>query len=240
MISNRENVNSLRSVVLQARENARGMQDHITKEVWECLNGLYHKVNSEEVERAIARGEQIVMLSDLSDQCFLFNGVTDATMPRGEGWHYLNLGKFIERAIQTIDMLEVRFRAMNYDLDDHTETSDWRNLLLCLSGYEMYLKRYRGGFQGRNVADMAILNADFPRSLLYCLQHIDRIIGTLSHENVGGTPQLEKQIGRLRAKVQFAETDQFTAAYLRTFLSETKNDFYQLSNTLAKTYFAYQ
>lgn len=240
MISHRENPYALRNVVAQARENARGMQDHVTKEVWECLNGLYHKVNSNELEKAIERGEQIIFLSNLADHCFLFNGVTDATMPRGEGWHYMNLGKFIERAIQTMDMLDVRFSAIDYDLGSTTNIPYWRNLLLTLSGYEMYLKRYRGGFQGRNVADMAILNPEFPRSVMYCLHRIEQIINNLSHENVGGTPQLQKQIGRLRAKVEFVEIDQFTSAQLKDFLTETKKDFYQLSSTLGQTYFAYQ
>ena len=240
MISHRENPYALRNVVSQARENARGMQDHVTKEVWECLNGLYHKVNSNQLEQAIERGEQIIFLSNLSDHCFLFNGVTDATMPRGEGWHYMNLGKYVERAIQTMDMLDVRLGAIDYELGSTTDIPYWRNLLLTLSGYEMYLKRYRGGFQGSNVADMAILNPEFPRSVMYCLHRIEQIINSLSHENVGGTPQLQKQIGRLRAKVQFVEIEQFTSAQLKDFLTETKKDFYQLSSTLGQTYFAYQ
>jgi uncharacterized alpha-E superfamily protein len=87
---------------------------------------------------------------------------------------------------------------------------------------------------------MAILNPEFPRSVMYCLHRIEQIINNLSHENVGGTPQLQKQIGRLRAKVEFVEIDQFTSAQFKDFLTETKKDFYQLSSTLGQTYFAYQ
>jgi len=137
-------------------------------------------------------------------------------------------------------MLEMRFSVMDYDLKNQADIPGWRNLLLCLSGYEMYLKRYRGGFQGKNVADMAILNPEFPQSVLYCLQRIDQIINALSHENIGGTPQPQKQIGRLHAKVQYLEMDGFSDAQLKAFLLDTKNDFFQLSNTLGKTYFAYQ
>ena len=59
MIFNKENPNSIRNIVGHARENARGMQDHVTKEVWECLNSFYHKVNSDDIEKAIQRDEQI-------------------------------------------------------------------------------------------------------------------------------------------------------------------------------------
>ncbi len=36
------NDNSLKCLVNRARENARGAQDHITKEVWEQINQMYH------------------------------------------------------------------------------------------------------------------------------------------------------------------------------------------------------
>jgi uncharacterized alpha-E superfamily protein len=241
MILQKDNNNSLRNIVASARENARGMQDHVTKEVWESLNALYLQVNSADTGRAIERGEQIVMLSDLSDRYLLFSGVMDITMPRGQGWHYLNLGKLIERGIQTTDMLNMRFETIDYQLGDaDSDIPYWRNLLLSLSGYEMYLKRYRGGFNARQVADMAIQNHEFPRSILYCVQHIDQIIHDLRHENLEGTPVLKKQTGRLRAKVEYADMDNLKDQQLRAFLGEIKQDFYQLSNTLGKTYFAYQ
>jgi uncharacterized alpha-E superfamily protein len=240
MICSRDNVNSLRSIVGRSRENARGMQDHITKEVWESLNALYHKVNSLDIERALDRGEQIVMLSDLVDQTLLFNGVTDVTMPRGQGWYYMNLGKFIERGIQTIDMLDMRFGAVAYDLNNDKDIPYWRNLLLSLSGYEMYLKRYRVGFKSRNVADMAIMNTEFPRSVLYCIHRIDQIVNSLRNENMDGTPHLQKQVGRLRAKVEYAEMNTLNGPELGQFLQEVRQEFYKLSDVLGKTYFAYQ
>ena len=40
-----ENLNSFKVMVTRARENARGAQDHVTKEVWEQLNQMYHLVN---------------------------------------------------------------------------------------------------------------------------------------------------------------------------------------------------
>ena len=37
------NVNSIKFLVTRARENARGAQDHVTKEVWEVVNQMYHR-----------------------------------------------------------------------------------------------------------------------------------------------------------------------------------------------------
>lgn len=240
MLGNKENPNAVRNLVAKARENARGAQDHLTKETWECLNAFYHAVNNPDLEKAIKKGEQIMMLTRLSEHCLLFHGVTDVTMPRGQGWHYMNAGKMIERATQTIDTLDIRFQRLDYDLERSTDVTHWRNLLLSLSGYELYLKRYRGGLPSRNVVDLALLNRDFPRSVLYCVQHLERIIKELAFNNPETSAQLLKSIGRLHAKVEYSDLETIAQQGLQPYLRETKQDFYALSNLLGQTYFAYQ
>ena len=239
VILDKENQNSIRNIVGHARENARGMQDHITKEVWECLNSFYHKVNSDDIEKALNRDEQITMLGELIEHCLLFFGVSEITMPRGQGWNYMNLGKFLERSVQTVDILDVRFSNIDYDLNNPADIPYWRNLLLSLSGYELYLKRYRGGLQSRNVADLAILTTEFPRSVLYCVIRLDRVVRGMANENLEATPQLRKLTGRLRSKVEFADIESISAMGLHSFLTDVKEDIFIFSNALSKTYFAY-
>ncbi|MBL7784207.1 MAG: alpha-E domain-containing protein [Saprospiraceae bacterium] len=239
MIFNRENENSIRSIVGKARENTRGAQDHVTKEVWESINEFYHKLNEPGLEKAIVRGEQIVMLSNLINQYLLFTGVAEVTMPRSQGWNYINLGKFIERGVITADILDIRFSNMSTDLANPSDVPYWRNLLLSLNCYELYLKRYQGSLDGHNVADLAILNPQFPRSLAYCLFRLDRTIQHLADEYPESSDSVKKIIGRLRAKVEFADMESISSVGLHTFLTEMKNNFYQFSNALGKTYFAY-
>ena len=239
MITNRENDNSIRNIIARARENARGMQDHITKETWECMNEFYHHVNNLDIEKTIEHDEQIVMLSALIDYCLRFYGVMEVTMPRGQGWNYMNLGKFIERGIQTVDILDVKFNDIHYNLDELDEIPYYRNLLLSLSGYELYMKSYRVGLDGQNVVDMALLNTDFPRSVLYCLIRLDRTIRGMSSENMEATPHLQKLIGRLRSTVEYSDIESISEKGLHDFLAEVKNNLYGFSNALSRSYFAY-
>lgn len=239
MIFNRENGNSIRNIVGRARENARGVQDHLVKEVWEGINEFYLKLNDPDLEKALSRGEQIVMLSGLINQYLLFNGVADVTMPRGQGWNYMNLGKFTERGILTADILDIKFNNLVYDQSNPTDVPYWRNLLLSLSGYELYLKQYHGGLNSLHVADLGILNAHFPRSLAYCLFRLDRIVQNLSEDQVETSEPLKKIIGRLRAKVEFADMEMISRMGIHTFLTEMKHDFHQFSNALGRSYFAY-
>ncbi len=239
MITDKDNHNSIRNIIARARENARGMQDHITKETWECMNEFYHYVNSPEIEKAIENDEQVALLSSLINRCLLFYGVIEVTMPRGQGWNFMNLGKFIERAIQTVDILDVKFNDKRYDMNDTEEIPYYRNLLLTLSGYELYLKSYRTGLNGQNVVNMALLNTAFPRSVLYCLIRLDRTIRGMAGENIEATPKLQKLVGRLRSTVEYSDLESISEKGLHDFLSDVRKDLYGFGSGLSRGYFAY-
>src|SRR5690349_6006070 len=55
MIVNKENPNSVCTMVIRARENARSVQDHITKELWQCLNEFYHVVKDDKLVNRIRK-----------------------------------------------------------------------------------------------------------------------------------------------------------------------------------------
>ncbi|MBK6276475.1 MAG: alpha-E domain-containing protein [Saprospirales bacterium] len=147
IITDKTNTNSIRSIITKARENARGVRDHITKEVWESINRYYQKINSKRIEELIDSGEQLYAISSLIDESLYFYGVAEVTMPRGEGWNFMNMGKFIERAIQTADILDIKFNDIEYDINNPMDIPYWKNLLLSVSGYEYYMKTYHTGLQ---------------------------------------------------------------------------------------------
>src|SRR3954471_16055615 len=60
-----ENSNSLKVIVHRARENARGIQDYITKEVWEEVNQMYHFINDQYLATKLGSGDAMQVL----DKC---------------------------------------------------------------------------------------------------------------------------------------------------------------------------
>jgi uncharacterized alpha-E superfamily protein len=97
-----ENINSLKILFAKARENARGVQDHITKEVWEHVNFMYHSINNLAPEH-FNHTSVIEAIDTLTNSCILYNGVADTTMPRGLSWNFMSLGRYIERCLLTIE-----------------------------------------------------------------------------------------------------------------------------------------
>lgn len=239
MVTDKENPNSVLNMVTKARENARSVQDHITKELWQCLNDFYHMVRDERLIEWLNNDDPISVLDILIKQGLLYYGTIDITMSRGEGYAFLNLGKFIERATQSADILDVKFSDVNYDITT-ADTTYWKYLLMSISGYELYLKTYRSGFEAKNVVELIVLNRDFPRSVLYSINQLMRYFVRLrSDRNADSYQQIEFLIGKLKSKINYSTTDSILKQGLHEYLTEVRTDLNEIGVTLNQNYFAY-
>jgi uncharacterized alpha-E superfamily protein len=99
---------SILSSVSRARENARSVRDIISREMWQELNEFYLMV--------LQTARPGVQPEDLIDFCarvkragIYFEGVTNATLSRGEAFHFAHLGRMLERADKTSRILDVKY-----------------------------------------------------------------------------------------------------------------------------------
>ena len=227
-------------MIRKARENARGVQDNITTELWRCLNEFYHVVHEERLMHLLQHEDPITVLDALIKECMLYFGVSDNTMFRGEGLCFMNVGKYMERAIQTSDILDVKLSNLAYDLDKPTDTTYWKYLLMSISGYSLYLKRYRSGFEARNIIDQVLFNVDFPRSVLYSLNQLQRYFKRLqSDQNTEGFSKVDFMIGKLRSKLQYSDVQSVSQTGLHHYLNSITTDISGIGSTLNHYYFAY-
>ena len=240
LIADTKNLNSSKVLVTKARENARGVQDYITKEVWEQVNQLYHIVNHAGIEEKIAGSHSLDVIDLLDQNSILFYGVIDSTMPRGQGWQFLNLGKFIERCMLTIDTTLAHSQKIDHRLDTPKDILFWRNLLLSLSGYELYLKTYTRDQYNLNVIEHVIFNKNFPRSLIYSLTRVSRYLKEIAeHTKIEGSKTLQKQLGRIVSKIEFADMNTIQQEGLPHFLYSLQNELTDFSKQLTQIYFSY-
>ncbi|MBY0433835.1 MAG: alpha-E domain-containing protein [Cyclobacteriaceae bacterium] len=239
MVVDRNNPDSVVNMVTRSRENARSVQDNITKELWQSLNGFYHKMRQDKLEHALRTEDPMTVLDSLVRQCMLYYGVADSTMFRGEGFGFMNIGKYLERAIQSAEILDGRFSNLSYDMEKPTDTTYWKHLLLSVSGYALYLKRYRSGFEARNVVDQVLFNIDFPRSVLYSLNQLQRYFSRMKDDrNTEGYAKVDFVIGKVRSKVQYSDVQSVSRVGLHPYLKEITSDCYEIGNTLNQYYFA--
>lgn len=238
VLLDRNNGASVFNNITRARENARAVQDHITKEVWQCLNDYYHLIRSKGIQSQVQTGDPVTALDSLIHHGMLYHGTVDITMARGEAFNYLNIGKFLERAVLSADMLNIKLTELNYDLEQAVEVTALRYLLYSLSGYEFYLKTHRGNFQTDHVLEQVIHNEHFPHSISYCLKQLFRYFERLETESLPESyKQLEFLIGRTMNSVKYSSVKPADSEGLRNFLLQLRLDLLGIAAAFNQYYF---
>jgi uncharacterized alpha-E superfamily protein len=234
------NSNCLKILVNKARENARGVQDHITKEVWEEVNQMYHLINQPELLYKIDSFHGLEVIEPMIKHTVMYTGITDITMPRGTGWCFMNLGKYIERCLQTIAFAEKQLEITNFREADTNDLLQWKYLLFSLSGYELHVKTYRSSNHNYNVLHQVLINENFTRSVMYSMQRIElylnKIIGNEINEERAA---LLRDFGRLFSKVRYMELDSLNKETVPVFFEDIKEGLIEFNQRVVQHFFSY-
>jgi uncharacterized alpha-E superfamily protein len=240
MVIDKDNPGSIVNMVTRSRENARSVQDHITKEVWQCLNEFYHLMRDERLSWSLKHEDPITVLDALIRQAMLYYGTTEITMSRGEGMCFMSIGRYLERAIQATDILKVKFENLSTDAEKMADPSYWKYFLMSISGYELYLKNYRSGFEAKNILDQVIFNISFPRSVHYSVYQAQRYFDRLKNErNRDSFDKVNFMIGKLRSNIKFSNVDSIIQEGLPDYLEKVHHELLSVGSALSQYYFAY-
>lgn len=216
-----DNPSSIYSCFRDARENARAQRVAITSEMYEDLNASWLEFRTRSWPRIRAEGVSNV-LEWVKSRSASFRGVTLGTLGRGEGYHFLALGAFIERADWAVRLLDVI--GSGADLPEGGEARDaveyfqWSALLQSLSAFEMYRRLYRESVTPVGVTELMLLREENPRSLLTCVGTLHRVLRKLSG---GQAMEVERLAGALWAQSRYARIDEVIAGGLEPYLQDT-------------------
>ena len=237
MVCDEKNSSSIVSCLKNARENARAVRGTLTTEVWETENQTYL-----EVLRMLKNGD---FESDPSRffewvkfRSHLSRGVTAGTMLQDEAFHFLRLGTFLERADNTARLVDVKFHAANKELspggtDEDFDFYHWSSILRSVSGFEIYRRVYRDVIKPERVAELLILRADMPRSLLGCLNEFMNNLAMVTSDNASET---QRRAGKLRSELQFARIDEILANGLHAFLTQFLDRVNEIGGNLSREF----
>lgn len=240
MITDKENDNSVLNLICTARENARSVQDNVTKELWQCLNEYYHVIRKKLVAVSLEKDDPISVIDNLVTQGLQYYGTYEITMARSEGYYFMNIGKYIERAILSVDILDAKFSELEYSLDETTDPTYWKYFLLSISGYELFLKSYRSALDSKNVVHQIVWSDDFPRSVLYSVNRIQKSFETLKSDKTSESYKvLSFMIGQLESSIRYSDLKDLQQVGLKEYLQKIKNDLFAIADALNHYYFAF-
>ena len=217
LLFDREDDGSVVTSLARARENARQVRDQITTETWERLNILHLRFSGGDAEREFSAGSTVFLHGVIAD-LHLFKGAADATMSHGEGWRFLLVGCYLERAQLVARLLDITFG------DSGTIQPDYlgqMSLLRMACALEPYLRVYTSDIQPRFILEFLLFDEEFPRSIRFATARIEEHLRSLvKHADASGRANPERLAGRLSSRLEFADPEEGASDILRTVVAE--------------------
>ncbi|MGF1657013.1 MAG: alpha-E domain-containing protein [Verrucomicrobiales bacterium] len=218
-----DNPNSIVNCLAFARENARTVREQISTEMWEQINKMHLFMRSPEARQLLANSPYD-FYRHVIEGSYLFQGVTDTTMNRTEGYAFMRFGRYLERADYTSRILDVKYHILlpRGELVGGTvDIIQWMAVLSSCSAAEAYRKAYAGPIAPWKVAEFLALHPDFPRSLLFCVTALDRALHSISGEKSEAfSSEAERCSGALRYRLTYSTIKQIFRVGLHEFLDE--------------------
>jgi len=233
----RDNPSSIYSCLASARENARSMRVQITSEMWESLNATWLEVRDLSYNRLEAMGPR-TFFDWVKERSHLFRGVTYGTMLRDEAFRFVRLGTFLERADCTARLLDVKYHVLlprPEDVGGALDYYQWGALLRSVSAFRAYRNLYRDVIKPIRIAELLILRADMPRSLLASFNEIREILTSLreSYSRDYGSTRLALE---MHSQLRYGRIEDVFEQGLHEYLTQFIQHIIVLGNAIARDF----
>ncbi len=238
LIHDTEHRASIVSCVMAARENARQVREQISSEMWEQLNRLFHSVRRAESGGSWDAPE---FLQSVKDGAHQFQGITDSTMTHGEGWQFIQAGRFLERTVAVSALVGEHFRGLPHALEEGEPAYlEWLGLLRSCTAFEAYCKAYTADLKPVNIAEFLVLHPTFPHSIRFSAGSLERAMKEIGREVSGRrNSRVDRIAGRLHATLSFGQIDEIMTGGLDAYLDTVLRQCAQVQSALYQTYVAY-
>ena len=240
MVFDTTNPNSIVSAIAQARENARTVRDQITGELWEELNRLYLWTRGPEA-RHLWQNSPTDFFGHVKNSSLLLLGLIYGTIVHNEGWQFMQVGKFLERADKTTRILDVRHETFPKKGAPagiiQRDVLEWSAILRSCSAWDAYKSVYGAEVRPEWAVELLLFSEEFPRSVRFCIEKLDDALRQVS----GVAPRrysnaAEKLSGRLLAELEYGTLEEVLAHGVHDYLDVLQGKFNDIGQALFNAY----
>jgi uncharacterized alpha-E superfamily protein len=227
-------VSSIAACIAESRENAGQVREQISSEMWEGLNRLYHQV-AQASAKLEGDTDPMRLVAAVREGSYQFHGMTDATMNHGEGWQFIQLGKYMERSCALPVLLDAYFSKAG-----EADTLDWVGLLASCAAFESYCKVYTAELKPDSMAEFLLLNPEFPYSVRYAVEQMGAAIAAISQTSLTkATGRIERIAGRLRASLAYVQIAEIMIGGVHRYLDDVIEQCNSLHAAVHEVYIDY-
>ena len=185
--------------------------------------------------KGMTKGGRHAYLKHIIQGCQTINGLLSGTMLHDQGYDFLHLGRFLERADMTTRIVDVR--SANLLPDETTdlrpyETIQWVSVLKSMTAYQTYRRSEQVRVQRGPVLRFLFQHPAFPRAVNHCIERIPP-----AWRGCRATSAALRVAGRLKRNLEAAEPWRLDQQQLHTYVDELQTAIGDLHPEIAKTWF---
>ena len=216
-----ENSSSVKNCIKTARENIRMVRTAVTLEVWNAVNSSYHELDKNLKDTKNILKELPEIIEWIKKQVNLIRGTILNTQLINDGYDFLILGTYFERADFTARIINVKYfillPSINYVGSD-IDNFQWSLMLRSISSFRAFKWAYGGQeITYTKIIDFLILNMTCPRSLIFSIEKINHHLGRLS-KFYKQTSTSNKKMTLMYKKIKNLNAHKITEIGLHEFL----------------------
>ncbi len=236
----RDNPNSVPSVLEFARTNARTLRPLISTEMWMQLNVFHRWVSA--VTPAELEGDALSRLCRrIKEGVQAHTGITEGTFARDQGWHFYLIGRLLERADQITRLLDIKYHVLLRGSEEERRVVDltqWDAVLRAAAGYHAFRRVAQAGFQPWDVVSFLLSDPTFARSAALCVQDIGWHLQQLrSRYGLRESAAAQEHVDELRAALRSGSGFVQPGGGLHEFLDRLQRDLNRLADEIGTAFF---
>ncbi len=216
-----ENSSSVKNCIKTARENIRMVRTAVTLEVWNAVNSSYHELDKNLKDTKNILKELPEIIEWIKKQVNLIRGTILNTQLINDGYDFLILGTYFERADFTARIINVKYFILLPSIDyvgGDIDNFQWSLMLRSISSFRAFKWAYGGQeITYTKIIDFLILNMTCPRSLIFSIEKINHHLGRLS-KFYKQTSTSNKKMAQMYKKIKNLNANKITEIGLHEFL----------------------
>ena len=239
LLFDESNNSCIKSCITNARDNLKMVRTAVTLEVWNTVNSWYHDIEKYEKNKYHSR-DLPEILDWIKRQVNLIKGTIDNTQLINDGFDFIRLGLYFERADFTARIIDVKYFILlpsSSYIGSQVDNFQWSLMLRSVSSYRGFKWAYgNSDIDYKKIIDFLILSSICPRSIFFAVDklhhHMNRLAKNYNHNNIA-----YKKIKVIYNHLQQSDTDQIIEFGLHEFLTKFIDDISVVYDDLETAYF---